>query len=755
MILYGDDQGCVNILLMSSVGELLRTWKKLPKAENLPSICLESVILSPSVTYIRWKVHEDWVTQLNYYDSIKAVISTSSHELTALVIGCTVGATNVEQQMKEIQEPGKGSKGRKGQMAMGSPPRRAEGDQTVFRVHKGVKTFAFSKRNNLLVTGGMDRAIRLWNPYMPSRCTGILRSHTAPIFYLHISEEDAKIISVSTDNTVKIWDAEDQSCLFSACSKASGIKGKLSACLYAPGTQSLYVAADTLALLYLKLRPLPEHRLVVSHVEPVLCCKYNRAFRQVVSCSEGSTVKVWDFETGKQLFEFTRAHGDAAITCLTFDGSGRRLVTGGRDGCLKIWNYNNGHCLNTLKREGKCDEICDCTYAVVNRSKYIVAVGWDRRINVYFDCTEELHHVQKPQPFWQDDITQGHKEDILCVAYCPPTLLATASYDGEIIVWNMNSGCIYCKLHTPLPADCAEGGAIDTSVTQVVFLRTRMAMLESGAAALISNGPQGSLIFWSLLSGASPPASFIPSRVKSPISSIAVTPDDSSLYAADSDGYVYVYSIKDYALGNLEQEPPQYMHHWRAHIKMVVSLEVIDEDRVLLSSSIDCTVRLWSLTGEYIGTFGQAEPWEVFTPASWKHPRVPYEILIDPQSLPLHPVLEGQSSVLEVINSDQSPKAQGKPVPKHEESYHPKYPHISITDAEIKVGVNKWLSQSSGERLKHKHCKNLNKPLNHKGLSTYHTINCYEIANVPEICEKPDLSVLGSDFFYESSLEEN
>uniref|UniRef100_A0A8B9S9B3 Uncharacterized protein n=1 Tax=Apteryx owenii TaxID=8824 RepID=A0A8B9S9B3_APTOW len=495
------------------------------------------------------------------------------------------------------------------------------------------------KRNNLLVTGGMDRTIRLWNPYVPSQCAGMLRSHTAPIFYLHISEEDAKIISVSTDNTVKIWDAEDQSCLFSACSKASGIKGELSACLYAPGTRSLYVAADALALLYLKLRPLPEPRLVVSHMEPVLCCKYNRAFRQVVSCSEGSVIKVWDFETGKQLFEFTSAHGEAAITCLTFDSSGRRLVTGGRDGCLKIWNYNNGHCLHTLKREGKCDEICDCTYAEVNRIK-----GEDEQffLHGFFSICIQ---------------TQGHKEDILCVAHCPPTLLATASYDGEIIVWNMSSGCVCCKLHTPFPTDCTEGG--DTSVTQVVFLRTRVTTLESGAATLISNGPQG--------------------RVKSPISSIAVTRDDLFLYAADSDGYVYVYSIKDYALGNPEQEFPSRSLCTYLSIPLCFDrLEVIDEDRVLLSSSTDCTVRLWSLDGEYIGTFGQTEPWEVFTPASWKHPRVPYEILTDPQSLPFHPVLEGQSS--------------------HEESYHSKHPHISITDAEIKMGMNKWLSQISGER---------------------------------------------------------
>lgn len=32
-----------------------------------------------------------------------------------------------------------------------------------------------------------------------------------------------------------------------------------------------------------------------------------------------------------------------------------------------------------------------------------------------------------------------------------------------------------------------------------------------------------------------------------------------------------------------------------------VRLEVIEEEKMLLSSSVDCTVRLWSLDGEYIG----------------------------------------------------------------------------------------------------------------------------------------------------------
>uniref|UniRef100_K7FMW2 Uncharacterized protein n=1 Tax=Pelodiscus sinensis TaxID=13735 RepID=K7FMW2_PELSI len=132
---------------------------------------------------------------------------------------------------------------------------------------------------------------------------------------------------------------------------------------------------------------------------------------------------------------------------------------------------------------------------------------------------------------------------------------------------------------------------------------------------------------------------FSQSRMKSHISSIAVIADDSFLYAADDEGYVYVYSIKDYALQDPEQESPKCASCFYIHFHFG-RVEVVDEEKVLLSSSIDCTVRLWSLDGEYIEIFGQAEPWEIFTPASWKHPRVPYEILLHPQSIPIHPMQE-------------------------------------------------------------------------------------------------------------------
>uniref|UniRef100_A0A8D3D416 WD40 repeat domain 95 n=1 Tax=Scophthalmus maximus TaxID=52904 RepID=A0A8D3D416_SCOMX len=306
----------------------------------------------------------------------------------------------------------------------------------------------FSVTKDLLVTGGMDRLIRMWDPHFSGKPTGILKGHSAPIVHLCISSEDSQIFSVSTDSTVKIWDIQDQSCLFTADPKASGIHGDISACSYSSAMKSLFIAADCMAVALLHLTILMN--VTLSHN---------------VTCFQ--VVKVWDFDTGRQVFEFGGTRDLSAITCMTFDLRGRRLITGGRDGCLKIWNFNNGQCLKTLKKDGECNEVCDCIFLKVNRNSMFykpLILLYEYLLLFTQDIPEDLRHVQRPQPSWEDDLN-GHNEDVLCAAQCPPSLLATSSYDGEIIVWNVVSGRIQCRFVTPHAAEyqSAEGDFVSSN----------------------------------------------------------------------------------------------------------------------------------------------------------------------------------------------------------------------------------------------------------------------------------------------------
>ncbi|XP_068441368.1 cilia- and flagella-associated protein 337 isoform X1 [Clinocottus analis] len=655
-ILYGDTDGCVTIILISSVGDTLRLWNKLPKIETMPSIAVDNAALSPNVTFVRWKVHHDWVTQAKYFQGFQAVVSSSNEDSSSLVIGCVLPLTDAEQQLSEIREVCYEGKTKKVQLSW-TPQLRASCDQTVFTIYKGVKTFDLCQRHSLLVTGGMDRLVRMWNPHFSGKPTGILKGHSAPIVHLHILSEDNQIFSVSRDNTVKIWDLQDQHCLFTAEPGASGIHGDMSACSYSSAMKCFYIATDRMAVLSLKIRPRLHRRLTVSHDETVMCCGYSEEFRQVVSCTEGSVVKVWDLDTGRQVFEFGGTKDLSATTCMTFDPKGRRLITGGRDGCLKIWNFNNGQCLKTLKKEGECHEVCDCIFLQVHRNFYVMSVGRDRKIYIYPDTPEDLHHVQRPQPAWQDDLKNGHKKDILCVAQCPPSLVATSSYDGEIIVWTVVSGRIQCRFVSPFVTDNQKVEEPDTSVPCIIFLKNSKLQHFFSATVLLSSGATGCVNLWNVLSGGKFVGSFNASKFQQKITKLAKMDKDTLLYAADRIGYIYVYNIEKFAP---EQKSLRAENFWRAHTGRITGLQIVDNDQVVLTSSIDCTVRLWSAHGEFIGTFGQSESWGVHISSSWKHPAVPYEVLIDPLSMPDHEILNANTCPSDAILPDKTGAHRGE-----------------------------------------------------------------------------------------------
>ena len=53
-----------------------------------------------------------------------------------------------------------------------------------------------------------------------------------------------------------------------------------------------------------------------------------------------------------------------------------------------------------------------------------------------------------------------------------------------------------------------------------------------------------------------------------------------------------------------------------------------------MSSSLDCTARVWTHEGQYVGTFGQTENWDLSDDLTWSHPFIPDDVLVDPTSVP-------------------------------------------------------------------------------------------------------------------------
>ncbi|EDO28244.1 predicted protein [Nematostella vectensis] len=108
---------------------------------------------------------------------------------------------------------------------------------------------------------------------------------------------------------------------------------------------------------------------------------------------------------------------------------------------------------------------------------------------------------------------------------------------------------------------------------------------------------------------------------------LATDPSNDILVSGDSAGRISVWDITSYCISRAEsiiaqvwsttqrmsstddspEGSPPCVIKWHAHGGAVVSLEVVsrDEKLFLVSSSVDCTARLWTLDGKYVGMFGQ------------------------------------------------------------------------------------------------------------------------------------------------------
>lgn len=87
-----------------------------------------------------------------------------------------------------------------------------------------------------------------------------------------------------------------------------------------------------------------QEEIKTSH-EHAVCFALNNIekFESVISADDGGFVSVWDIENGKLLFKFGDTHGPKTkITAGCFDSYQRRLVTAGKDGTVKMWNFSNG-----------------------------------------------------------------------------------------------------------------------------------------------------------------------------------------------------------------------------------------------------------------------------------------------------------------------------------------------------------------------------------------------------------------------------
>lgn len=136
-------------------------------------------------------------------------------------------------------------------------------------------------------------------------------------------------------------------------------------------------------------------------------------------------------------------HGElipVEITAACFDPNHQLLLTGARNGTLRVWNFNNGECLRNMNIEHDM-EVTGVFWVEGSESGAgrIFSVGWDRHVTEFeAGVTGAASGAGSGKP-WDT----RHSDDVLAAAVRPPMSLATASYNSELVFWKLETGQPY------------------------------------------------------------------------------------------------------------------------------------------------------------------------------------------------------------------------------------------------------------------------------------------------------------------------
>ncbi|KAI3633713.1 hypothetical protein MIR68_008660 [Amoeboaphelidium protococcarum] len=163
-----------------------------------------------------------------------------------------------------------------------------------FTGHDG-GVWAMEFRNNVLVSGGCDRDLRVWD-IRSSTCRLRLSGHTSTIRCLKMLDEN-RCVTGSRDNTLRVWDILNGECL----------------------------------------------HVLRGHTGSIRCLSVHDNL--VLSGSYDNNLRLWDLQSGQCVREFT-GH-DQQIYSVCFDG--RFACSGSLDASVRVWDAKTGSCLVVLE----------------------------------------------------------------------------------------------------------------------------------------------------------------------------------------------------------------------------------------------------------------------------------------------------------------------------------------------------------------------------------------------------------------------
>ena len=409
---------------------------------------------------------------------------------------------------------------------------------------------AISSDGRTLVSGSLDKTVRLWDVVSGTRIGQPLYGHNDSVRSVGISGDGQIVVSGSDDKMVRLWDARTGAPMGEPlCGHEKRVK-----CVAISGDGRTVVSGslDNTVRLWDAGSGTRICRSLHGHKKRVKSVSISTDGRTVVSGADDKTVRLWDVESGTPLGQPLRGH-DNVVLSVSISGDGRTVMSSAGDKTVRLWNVESRTPVDQPLRE-------------YDSYVFNVAISEDGRTAVsgYGDGMVRLWDVGRGTRIGQ--LLHGQDTSVVSVAISRGgQIVVCGSTDNTLRLWDAGSGT---PIGEPLlgHADSVRGVAI-----------------SGDGQTVVSGSLDKTLRLWDVKSG---------TKIGEPlhghdnwVRTVAISGDGRTIVSGSADKTARLWDVKT---GTPIGEP------LCGHGFLVKSVAISSDGRTVVSGSFK-TIRLWDV----------------------------------------------------------------------------------------------------------------------------------------------------------------
>src|SRR6185312_7986946 len=276
---------------------------------------------------------------------------------------------------------------------------------------------AFGPDGTRVLTGSSDNTVRLWDAET-GHCLRVLKGHSDKIRSVAWSMDQEGALSGSDDNTVRLWDMETGYCLHVLNGHTKGVNNVA----WSADRRRALSGADDHSVRLWDLGTGRCLRVFEGHTGSVWSVAWSANGRHAISSSSDKSVRLWDVETGDclRVLEGHTNHVRSAV----WSADQLHILSCSKDKTVRLWEMETGRCLRVL--EGHTGQISDITWN-----------DYDQRLALSsaYDASVRLWDVEAGSCL---GVLEGHASIVMTVAWSADQRHAfSVDSAGGIRVWNL------------------------------------------------------------------------------------------------------------------------------------------------------------------------------------------------------------------------------------------------------------------------------------------------------------------------------